>query len=342
MSLNSSKTGSSVATPTNTMNRAIDFILSLASASLVGVVTSHFGDTRQVFFVILILCAIIFILLRTIRVIRTGDKKAYSVHVKASLSAIIVAVVLDSPVSWEGSEDEPAVVLSSSPSPTNSLVPTTNPSPETSTSNDRVVSASDGCPSANAGGPQESIVAVEVLYWCTAPVYDETGLDINPDMMYVKIRPGLRNESSDPLSISIDNPSSLRLLVRGEDLDDHWTPPSRTAEGNDRPVKIQYDGEELWAVPPNLPDQWFPSTERGDFLGHNTHWDREELAPGEELRRLKDASGTKETNLIFTIPVLDPNDLGLCGLAVLDMSSRDVIGFEHINDWPEPVQPGSF
>lgn len=239
---------------------------------------------------------------------------------------------------------QPAESVSALPSgdPTQTVAPTpTQTAPAGPTTK---VSVLEGCPPVAAADSVDQSVVIDVLYWCTTEAYlDDGSLDLSKWM--VKVRPMLRNASSQAVRISIASPSSVRLLVAGDNLHEDWAPPPVTAASGDRPISVICDGQQLWAIPPNSPAETYPIV-GNNYLGHATYWGFESLAPSEVLYRpvRYDDSGrvVKEANLVFTVPVVDLEDLGVYGLAIVDPGSGDVLGVSRIDDWPSKVLPSTF
>ncbi|UBV17765.1 hypothetical protein [Mycolicibacterium fortuitum] len=192
-------------------------------------------------------------------------------------------------------------------------------------------------------------VEICVVYWCTGAVYSvETG-GKDPTQLQYKIRPRIYNSTDQPVNISINSPSPLRLIVDSPQLDQRWAPPQNTIEAGDSVYPVLHDGKRYWAVPPNAVGGVVEVG--GYWSGFATFWDRDELeANGVYPNKLRfDSEGNviQEGDLVFQLPTNpDGSDPDVLGLAYVTGGGNAPMNIEHIflkdEHWPESSQPNSF
>ena len=159
-------------------------------------------------------------------------------------------------------------------------------------------------------------------------------------------RPRIVNNTSEPITIAIANPSAVRLLVTGKQIDQRWSPPPRTARAGDRPTLVQCNGRTFWAIPPNVPHDAVRAGDSGYYTGFATTWDGTELGAGQSyFRPLQlDQRGApiQESDLVFQVP-LDDGQATIYGLAVLETKPDGaVLGVAPFTEWGPSVDPSTF
>ncbi|MDX6585271.1 MAG: hypothetical protein QOI10_4455 [Solirubrobacterales bacterium] len=215
------------------------------------------------------------------------------------------------------------------------------------------VSATQLCRDPDPTDPALPNVEVCIIAWCRGTVLDSTGKPIK-DQGQIKLRPRIINNASTPLSVSIERPSALRLLVSTNDVPNRWKPPPGTVRGGDIPQLVEWNGVKYWAIPPNVPGDARPvQFEEGGITyttydGFATYWDATVLQSGgilyKPIVRDSDGHGRRETDLVFNVPAEPDGSLAVFGLAVVDPATTPgrVLGVSGRNAWPPQVRPDSF
>ena len=263
------------------------------------------------------------------------DTRAIAFGVVLLLLAAIIAVPKAIDIAGSSS-DRPAAAPMTAPSTApSSPAPTGTPVPATT-----------GCPLPDPTDPVIPPVDVRVLYWCHGDVYLPDG-SVDSANYQIKVRPRLVNNTTTPMSISIDNPSSIRLLVEGPQIDQRWSPPTRTRALGDKPILVECNGKTFWGVPPNVPRDAV-LTKSGGYSGFVTSWDYDALTPGQvafkPLRTDADGNPVQEGNLVFQVPLEDHTAARIYGLAVIDPAHDDkVLGVAvYDKDWGTRLHPTQF
>ncbi|WP_228822258.1 hypothetical protein [Nocardia farcinica] len=210
------------------------------------------------------------------------------------------------------------------------------------------------CHSPSATTVELPAVEICVAYWCVGKFHTPDGGWIE-DRGQIKLRPRIINNSPDPISIAIGNPSTLRLLVSTSlPYESWWQPPPATAAQGDKPIVISHEGQKYWAVPPNVNRDAVPLTlpdGSRTWDGFASSWpDRSDdpittLGPGQTafrpLRHQPDGWAVQEGNLVFNVPIA--SNVGLKGLALLDPNDpTKILAFIDKKYWPEPADLNSF
>lgn len=211
----------------------------------------------------------------------------------------------------------------------------------------RTIDANHPCPFPDATTPQPPAFTICVIRWCKGPVLDTSGVEAT-DQYQIKVRPLITNYSNEPLDISIDRPSRIRLLVAGAGIDRRWDPRPGTLDYGDRPVLVAHEGREYWAIAPNRTRTEVPAGGSGYYTGFATKWDGPTLLqPGSNYGQVP--AQPPQGNLVFQVPLTPTGDgntvAGVLGLAVLDMtdpSRPTVVAIDYADQWPEAEMPASF
>ena len=205
------------------------------------------------------------------------------------------------------------------------------------------VPSDKGCPMPDPTDPTLPAVDVHIVLWCTGDVETPEGTD--PANYQIKLRPRLINNTPGPIDISLSARAPLRLLVAGRQIDQRWSPPPRTRAAGMTTVLVRCDGQNYWAIPPNVPHD---AVLVGDYYsGFVTSWDGTTLGPGESyfrpLRHRDDGRPVQEGNLVFQVP-LDDEAADIYGLAVVDFSTAEpaILGVETVDRWGPKVDPTTF
>ncbi|MFD7656456.1 hypothetical protein ACFV4N_21005 [Actinosynnema sp. NPDC059797] len=227
--------------------------------------------------------------------------------------------------------------------PEPSPAPTAEPSPAPSPTPSGVAVPRGSCPLPDPTDPALPAVEVRVVYWCHGEVLTPGGVD--PLNYQIKVRPRLVNNTTGPMSVSIGNPSAIRLLVEGPQVDQRWSPPPLTAGGGDRPLLVECDGKKFWGIPPNLPRD---AVLVGDaYSGFATSWQHTTLEPGQvafsPLRSTAGGAPVQEGNLVFQVP-LEDQEAVIYGLAVVDPERGNAVrGLARFDeDWGRKLHPAAF
>ncbi|MGY1618579.1 hypothetical protein ACI797_17720 [Geodermatophilus sp. SYSU D00691] len=197
----------------------------------------------------------------------------------------------------------------------------------------------------NAPDPTDPVlpdVEICVVYWCKNPFLGADGLPVSGQSQ-VKIRPRIINNTSESIDISLHAPTTLRLLVRSRAIDQRWAPPPLTASAGDAPFVVEWEGQNYWAIPPNVPRDATPVA-GGMWSGFATIWDGQTIEPGNSyykpLRQNADGSPVQEGDLVFQVPTEADGSIDVLGFAlVIDGVVR---GVAKSSDWPEPVHGATF
>ncbi len=212
------------------------------------------------------------------------------------------------------------------------------------------VSSAGGCPLPDPTDPSLPSVEVTVVYWCRADALTSDG-QVDPKNLQVKLRPRLVNNTAHPISISIKNPSTIRLLVTGKQVDQRWSPPPRTRKAGDQPMLVECNGGTFWAIPPNVPNDVATAGNSGYYTGWATWgWDDIEIGPGsayfKPLRHNADGTPVYEGDLVFQVPLDNDGQVRIYGLAVIDpQRSNSLFGvalFGNSEQWKEQLAPSAF
>ncbi len=231
------------------------------------------------------------------------------------------------------------------PPPARSAVTTTAAASSSAPSGDGLVSAGDPCGAAALVSRPLPDVQVCVVYWCKGTVYRPDGTEDHRHLQ-IKLRPRITNNSAQPVPIGNGNPSALRLLVRSPLLPTGWSPPTRTAAAGDRPVLVQWNGEQVWAVPPNVNGDAH-LTAGSYYTGFATDWHTDTVAPGSSyfspLTYGPDKTPDETGDLVFQLPVDAAGQVDIVGFAVVTPSATPVVlAVTPRADWPQPSDPGTF
>lgn len=207
----------------------------------------------------------------------------------------------------------------------------------------------------NPDPPTEASVRPDicVIAWCEGDVLNLDGR-VNRENVFIKIRPGILNKSPDPLDLSIEGTSAVRLLVMEAGMPGSWNPPPMTAAAGDRPIRVEWKGNWFWAIAPNLPTEHIPivqSPEDGQsrYARFATFWDAGVIAGGGSyyrsvLQRSADPLDVlQEADLVFEIP----RRSDIYGIAIVKRSSpTDVLAVSEAGEgaklWPPSRVPASF
>ncbi|WP_144415011.1 hypothetical protein [Rhodococcus aetherivorans] len=195
------------------------------------------------------------------------------------------------------------------------------------------------CPSPGTTERRTPDIEICVMYWCMAPIFQPDG-SRSPSTSQVKVRPKITNNSPQPLDLSIGYPSAVRLLIAVTEGEFRWDPPPNTRAAGDRPIRVRWQGEEYWAVPPNIPRDASPIVlpdGSRTYDGFATYWDATVIESGEAmnkpLRTGLDGRPIQEGDLVFQVPT----DIGatLAGLAVVSRAPNpEVMAVTMYADWP--------
>ena len=209
----------------------------------------------------------------------------------------------------------------------------------------RLLSNSDTCgPEAQVSHPLPD-VQLNVVYWCKGEVFLPNGT-WDKAHIQVKLRPRIINNSAHSITIGIGKPATIRLLVKSAQLPSGWDPPPNTASGGDKPVLVTWDGEQLWAVPPNVNGD-ATAAANGYYTGFATKWQATSLVSGGsyfnpltyDANRQPDRNG----DLVFQLPLDSRGRVEIVGLAVVTPSpSPTVLAVAQQIDWPASSEPSSF
>ncbi|QLY30400.1 hypothetical protein H0264_35645 [Nocardia huaxiensis] len=206
------------------------------------------------------------------------------------------------------------------------------------------------CHSPEATTVQLPDVEICVAYWCVGRFHAPDGVNWIEGRGQIKLRPRIINNSAHAIDISITAMSALRLLVATPlDPATWWMPPPITASAGDRPIKLSFEGQTYWAVPPNAPRdavQIDLPNNMYTYDGFATSWYDTELGPGQTafkpLRKDADGRPIQEGNLVFNVPVAT-QDVGLKGLVLVDRNDpTTVLAFIDKEKWPAPADLNSF
>jgi hypothetical protein len=212
------------------------------------------------------------------------------------------------------------------------------------------ISSTGGCPLPDPTDPSLPSVEVKVIYWCKGDVFTSDG-QVDPKNFQIKLRPRLVNNTASPVSIYIKNPSTLRLLVTGKQIDQRWSPPPRTTKAGDRPILVVCNGATFWAIPPNVPNDATLAGSAGYYTGFVTWgWDGVTLGPGsayfKPLRHNPNGTPVYEEDLVFQVPLDDDGQARIYGLALLDpQRGNSLLGvalFGNSEQWGEQLAPTAF
>lgn len=281
-----------------------------------------------------------------VRVIFGPGRQAWWIQLLAGIAAVTgIGLVIGGTMAPPAPDHPRVTVTTPPPSPATA----TSPTPEATPTPDppsRLISAGEPCLPPDPTDRILPEVEICVVYWCQGDVFLENGARVF-DQRQIKVKPRLINNSTRAIRIAIDEPSALRLLVRGRDLGSHWSPPRKTAAAGDAPVLVTWQGAQYWAIPPNVPRDAYP-TPAGVYTGFATAWDGEALAPGEAyfrpVRTRPDGGVIREGVLVFQVPLLNPAGMDVGGLALIDFGGAEpeVLAVAGVDDWPEPTAPGLF
>jgi hypothetical protein len=237
---------------------------------------------------------------------------------------------------------EPTGTTAAPASPASRSAPATHP---TSPLGDGEVSASDACGEpALVSRPLPSVHPC-VVYWCKGQVYLPDGTEDHHHLQ-IKLRPRISVNSMQPVAIGIGNPSALRLLVRSNALPGDWGAPARTRAAGDRPVLVQWNGQQVWAVPPNVNGDAQPTAGQY-YSGFATDWHATSVGHGSSyfspLVYGADHRPDEQGDLVFQLPVDASGKVDVVGFAVVTPVAHPVVlAVAPRSSWPAPSDPGSF
>jgi hypothetical protein len=171
-----------------------------------------------------------------------------------------------------------------------------------------------GCPARS--NPSGFKFWIHVKQWCAEPAVR--------GQAQFKLQMQIHNRDQDD-SLDISQ-GRMRLIVQEFDLD-RWTPPASSA---DRPIRVRYEHESVWAVPANPNGVADPDPLPGIPNNYTfaTHWETTTLDPGATLN-----PGPYEGDLVFYIPA--PRHHGavenVVGMAYV--KGHEVIALCRVPDW---------
>ena len=216
--------------------------------------------------------------------------------------------------------------------------------------------AEGDCPAQDpTTSPDLPSIELCVVFWCTGTAVTPDG-QIATDQIQYKLRPRIVNNSDNAVSIAIGKPATLRLLVKGPEVPQRWSPPPRTRHADDTPLLVSWKGSKYWAVAPNLPgdvgttgymhvkEDGREYTER--FQEFATYWDGNVLAGHQvywhPLVQDSTGKGVRQGDLVFSVPKND--DTKVFGLALLTENggTLTVIQVTGKADWLHRVGTYSF
>lgn len=195
-----------------------------------------------------------------------------------------------------------------------------------------------------------SDIVLCVVYWCQGSFHTLGGQGWIAGRGQIKVRPLITNKSGRDLDVSIAPAAAVRLLVSTtRPPTDWWLPPQRTAEQGDHPISVSWNGQILWAIPPNMNGDAVPMDLPGGLHtwdGFATlKWDFGILGPGQTafkpLRINADGSPIQEGDLVYDVP--SDEQSRLIGLAVVDRNDPTrILAFSDRNVWPPSSDLNSF
>jgi hypothetical protein len=161
------------------------------------------------------------------------------------------------------------------------------------------VAQGDSCPLQDPSDPVRPEATVTVEFWCKGDVFDVDG---NPvvDQTQIKLKPSIVNKSpTKTFDISLRVPSSLRLLVRGQQVTQRWSPPPLTRAAGDSVRMVKWGDQNFYGIPPNQPGDVqrlkripveYSVIANGlvalaGYTGFATAWDGDALPPGTNYYR---------------------------------------------------------
>jgi hypothetical protein len=209
------------------------------------------------------------------------------------------------------------------------------------------------CPKPDPTDPRLPSAEVRVVYWCKGSVLAADGT-LDKSQVQIKLRPRILNNTSEVIDTSISNPSAIRLLVTGKQVDVRWRAPQKTARAGDRPSIVECNGGTFWAIPPNVPgDAKVVAGPDGirSYDGFATIWGGvDSVGAGQSLyfplRRNLTGSVIQEGDLVFQLPVEDDGSIRIYGLALVERrAGGSVLGLARFGEpaeWGERVDPTSF
>lgn len=161
-----------------------------------------------------------------------------------------------------------------------------------------------GCPSPS-GAPGGVQVWLHIVRWCALPAVR--------GQAQFKLQLQIYNKGKHTLGIKLEH---LRLIVAHFN-ESKWTPP---APVNERPFETTYDGEQVWAIPPNAEDAADPNPLPGepDNYTFATHWGQTQLAPGGVFN-----PSFHVGDLVFYVPYLPYDREGIA-------TRNDVLGMAYV------------
>lgn len=247
-------------------------------------------------------------------------------------------------------EAPPSRAAEGSAPPTDEVVESTESTPVTTPTPSLVPNSvpHSSCPTPG-GSTSPELITIRVVYWCFGDVISDAG-DYVDTQRQIKVRLGLTNASETEMNVSTTNPSRIRLVIAGEDVDGRWAPRGGTLSAGDRPTPVVIDGQSFWAVPPNInyDERGVPSV--GLYTGFSSKWDLPALlAPGVTIgggTEIGDGSATYSgpdavADLVFQVPVngytAPVEVLGIAVFSIPDGSvgSQDwvLLGLCEFEDW---------
>jgi hypothetical protein len=254
------------------------------------------------------------------------------------MAAILLGLSVVTP--REGDSGTGGGGTSATESSSSSSTPITSASPSASPTA-AAINLSQPCNPPDPTDPVLPDVEICVVYWCKSPFLGADGIPV-PGQSQVKIRPRIINNTSDSIDISLDAPTTLRLLTRSRAIDERWAPPPLTAAAGDAPFVVEWEGQNYWAIPPNLPRDATPVA-GGMWSGYATIWDGQTIEPGNSYYkplRFRGDGPVQEGDLVFQVPTEPDGTIDVLGFAVV--VDGVVRGVAESSDWPEPVHATTF
>ncbi len=212
-----------------------------------------------------------------------------------------------------------------------------------------------GCP-APGGDQAPHAVLISVIYWCFGNVLADDG-SLVPTQRQIKVRLGVKNTCDHTINVSTANPSRIRLLVQGADIDKRWAPTAKTLSAGDRPTQVRVDGQTYWAIPPNV--NWAELVTPAGYSGFASKWSQPAaITPGQTLGGSTEigTEGTTyngpgaEADLVFQVPADgDTAPIDVVGIAVYEIpdgsttsAQWDLLGLSTFAEWQHQLEPSLF
>jgi hypothetical protein len=249
-----------------------------------------------------------------------------------------------------GSGGASAASISTASSAGGSNTSAFSPAP-TSTTN--ILTEDDKCSLPNPSDKKIPDYLLCVMLWCQGGTVFPNGQP-DPSRIQIKVHPRIGNQTNDQmLDIALQKPAALRMLVRSSDLPYSWNPPPMTKSMGDDPYLVTApDGQDYWAVAPNLPhDVDLPDPahrENGMLIGFATFWEGTVIPPNLNYPPLtyNDDAGNpvQQGDLVFQLPShTATNNADALGLALIDRANpTKVLAVAWRNDWGPRRDPQYF